>query len=113
MKVLEEKSEGMFFVSPEAEKLDAVNSLQFKSSLIDLINKGGSRFALDFSDIKVMDSSGLAVLVSILKTLGSDGEIAIVQPTENIMKLFAITKLDSVFKILGSRDELDQFISGS
>jgi anti-sigma B factor antagonist len=106
MKISEDRIGDFLLVSPETDKLDSPNSAVFKSWLMGLINQGEKMIALDFSDVRFMDSSGLAVLVSAFKVIGDTGKIVLVSPTENIRKLFSITKMDSFITILNSPDDL-------
>lgn len=99
MNFSDERIEGRLVIKPESERFDTANSDSLKKMVCAEIDKCEKRFALDLSDVNFIDSSGLAVLVSIRKILGSDGEIVLLSPSEKIKQLFTITRLDQLFKI--------------
>jgi anti-sigma B factor antagonist len=56
--------------------------------------------AIDISDVKYINSSGIGVLITILtKFRNQDGEVSIVNPSEHVKKLLIITKLNAIFNI--------------
>lgn len=56
--------------------------------------------AVDISEIKYINSSGIGVLITILtKFRNNDGEICIVNPSDHVKKLLIITKLNAIFNI--------------
>lgn len=59
-----------------------------------------SDLILDFSGVSFMDSTGLGILISMLKELEEDGNTILVKnATKRIKKVFEITELDKVFGI--------------
>jgi anti-sigma B factor antagonist len=95
-------------------RMDAAAAPLFKSNMVDLIHQGAKRFVLDLAAVDFMDSSGLASLMSSMKTLGGAGEIAVCCLGEKVRKLFAITRLDrGVFRIFGSTAEAVAALSSS
>lgn len=81
------------------ERIDSVNAAVFKSLLVDAISRGRKLLVLDFSNVDFMDSSGLAALMSSVRSMGKEGEIVLAGLSPKIEKLFTITKLDRVFRI--------------
>ena len=62
-------------------------------------------FALDLSDLKHINSSGLGVFITLLtKARKKDGELVLVSPSDYIRNLMLITKLNSIFTIFQSID---------
>lgn len=103
----EDKSEnGVTVVSLMGQRMDAAVAPLFKSHMVDLIQQGHKRFVLNLETVDFMDSSGLASLMSSMKTLGGSGEIAVCCLGDKVRKLFAITRLDrGVFRIFGTTAE--------
>ncbi len=98
--------QGVAVVTARGQRLDAAAAPQFKAHMVDLIQKGGLLFVLNLEQVDFMDSSGLASLMSSMKTLGGRGEMAVCCLGEKVRKLFAITRLDrGVFRIFGSEAE--------
>lgn len=108
MSDMEKNADEFVIVTPDGDRLDSVNALQFKSRLIDVVNSGNARLALDLSGVDFMDSSGLAVLISCLRTIGDDGEIVLIAPSPKVEKLLVITKLNRVFRTFATKEELRQ-----
>ena len=97
---------GVTVVQVIGSRLDAATAPLFKSRIVDLENQGRRLFALDFSDLDFMDSTGLGALVSCVKALEGKGEFVLFGMRDSVRKIFTITRLDrGVFKILGSKDE--------
>ena len=64
------------------------------------IADGKSKFVLDMSQLKYINSSGLSVLIILLtKARKNDGDIAISNVTQKVKELLVITKLNSVFAV--------------
>lgn len=83
-----------------SEAKDFSNLLEF------FIQKGFSKFIIDFSETKFVSSAFLSILVSTKKRLfSSKGNIILVNINPNIYKIFEITELVSFFDIFHSTDE--------
>lgn len=83
-----------------SEAKDFSNLLEF------FIQKGFSKFIIDFSETKFVSSAFLSILVSTKKRLfSSKGNIILVNINPNIYKIFEITELVSFFDIFHSIDE--------
>lgn len=93
-------------LQPKAERLDASNSGLLKTHFVDSVNDGQRSFVIDLSGVDFMDSTGLAALMSCLKSLGGKGQIVMASPSDKVRKLFTLTRLDQgVFQIFDTTDE--------
>lgn len=62
--------------------------------------------AVDISDVRYINSSGIGVLITILtKFRNKDGEVVLVNPSDHVKKLLIITKLNAIFTIADSVEE--------
>lgn len=76
--------------------LDDVNSL---------IAKESSRFVIDMSAFKYMNSTGLTVLLNILtRARKAGGEAIVCSVTDKIKSLLLITKLTNVFSVVENEE---------
>jgi anti-sigma B factor antagonist len=80
---------------------------QLKAALRDLtadrIGKGVRSFVVDLTAVNVMDSCGLSVLIGMRKLVEQvQGRMIVIAPSPIILRLFAITRLDRVFEIVGN-----------
>lgn len=92
-------------VTVEESRLDASIAGGFKDFMMDLIDSGNAEFVIDISEISFMDSSGLGVIVAILKQLNGKGSVKLVGPQKAVSDLFDLTCMDRIFKIYATVDE--------
>lgn len=87
-------------VAPQ-ERIDVVNAAELRQQLMQLYQSGATNFVIDLSEIPFLDSSGMAVLVSILKRARqADGDVKLVWPRiEAARRILNLTKFDRVFDI--------------
>jgi anti-sigma B factor antagonist len=70
------------------------------------IAAGRTRLVLDFSEVEFIDSTGLSVLLNGLRRLTRrGGALSLVCTNPTVLRLFEITRLDSTFDIVATRDE--------
>ncbi|GAA4097323.1 STAS domain-containing protein [Mucilaginibacter panaciglaebae] len=85
------------------------NADAFKTEVIELFDKYKRSIAIDMSSVEYIDSSFLGSIVSALKHLISfKQEMMLVGLNKDIANLFALTRLDKVFKIYSDFDELSK-----
>lgn len=71
----------------------------FYNEVKSYLDQGSRQFVLDLGDVKLMNSSGLGVLIKTLKPVReAGGDVHLACVTEKIDSLFVITKLYQVFK---------------
>lgn len=105
--------EGVMVLSPQSERMDAANSGMVKSRFVDAVNDGQQVFVIDLGAVDFMDSTGLAALMSCLKSLDDGGSIAIAAPSSKVRKLFSLTRLDKgVFDIFDTVGEAVAHLAG-
>jgi anti-sigma B factor antagonist len=70
------------------------------------IASGKTRLVLDFTGVEFIDSTGLSVLLNALRRLTRrHGALSLVCTNPTVLRLFEITRLDSTFDIVPTRDE--------
>ena len=82
-------------------------SAEFFSAALDNVLKNESaNVIIDFTKIDYIDSTGIGELVGYLgKFTGQNRKLILVNPSERILKLLKLAKLDAVFKIYSTEDE--------
>lgn len=66
---------------------------------------------IDISDLRYINSSGIGVLITVLtKFRNKGGEVFLMKPSENVQKLLVITKLNAIFQIIQSEEEVYKLI---
>jgi anti-sigma B factor antagonist len=82
------------------------NRHELKQKILDALESGEKKFVVDFSRTGYIDSSGLGVLVSLSKKIReAGGDLRLAGLNEDLHTLFELTKLDTLFAIVGSTDE--------
>lgn len=94
------------------KRIDAATAMDFKGMMVDCINNGNLKIVLDLSAVDFVDSTGLGMIVATLKTLGSDGVMAICSPTEVVRSLFTLTRMNKLFDIVPTVEEAIAKVKG-
>ena len=78
------------------------------------VNNGVKLCAIDISEVRFINSSGIGVLITLLtKFRNVDGEVVLINPSEQVKKLLIITKLNAIFTIVDSKEEAFQELNNS
>ena len=94
-------SNSFWTVSLEGE-LDVSTADELKKYLHKLVDEKNIDMKLNLEDLDYIDSTGLGVMIGILKRLKIEGkEVYIEKPKNNVRKIFNITGLDKIFKLEG------------
>ena len=73
----------------------------------DAIQKKVMNCIVDISGLRYINSSGIGVLITILtKFRNKGGEVYLMKPSESVQKLLVITKLNAIFQIVQSEEEV-------
>ncbi len=83
-------------------ELDVSNSEKLKEHLNNIYSEKHLNIKLNFEYLDYIDSTGLGVIIGILKKLKlDDNEIYIVKPKKNVEKILHITGLNKIFNMEG------------
>jgi anti-sigma B factor antagonist len=103
---LEERRAGKILVVKVAEpRLDAKLAGEFKEKIAAHIQQGDSLIVLDLAAVTFIDSSGLGAIVSSLKALRGQGQLALCGMAETVMSTFKLTRMDKVFRMFPGQAE--------
>jgi anti-sigma B factor antagonist len=89
----------MLIVSAMEDRIDAAGAIQFKDCMRMLVQHPAPRVVLDLSRVKFLDSSGLGAVVAVMKLLGPGRKLELAGLTPTVLKVFRLTRMDSVFTI--------------
>ncbi|MBC7400963.1 MAG: STAS domain-containing protein [Mucilaginibacter sp.] len=99
----------VLLVTLEIKEASLENGDAFKVEVIKLFDKYHKSIAIDMSVVEYIDSSFLGSIVSVFKHLISfQNEVVLVGLSKDITNLFALTRLDKVFKIYSTFDEVSK-----
>jgi anti-sigma B factor antagonist len=83
------------------------------TNILDVVNNAINQkimtCIIDISELRYINSSGIGVLITILtKFRNKGGEVYLMNPSENVKKLLVITKLNAIFQIVKSEEEVEK-----
>ncbi|MGD9819343.1 MAG: STAS domain-containing protein [Desulfomonilaceae bacterium] len=94
------KQENGITIIQTDERLDSLDGPKLKDVVNTLVKNTGLRLIIDMEKTTFVDSSGLAGLLSSLKTvIAHKGDIKIARPSPQALTLLRLTRLHRVFDI--------------
>jgi anti-sigma B factor antagonist len=99
MQIEEKKIEGKVVLKILEARFGADKAGPFKEYMTRYLQGGNRRVVLDLSKVDFIDSSGLGAILSVLKMMGKDGELAVCGLTDPVASMFKLTRMDRVFTI--------------
>ena len=97
MKTTIEQLEDCTLVTLEGE-LNTAASAEVKNTLTPLIENGSGNIVIECKDLSYIASSGLRILLSILKSVKTNGgKLTLRNVNDNINKIFSLTGFVKIF----------------
>ncbi len=88
------------------EVLGGPDALEFTQAISEIVREGTSRLIVDMTDVPIVNSSGLGMLVNASTSLRSaGGRLAVSGANAKIRSLLKMTRLDTVFPSFDTREE--------
>jgi anti-sigma B factor antagonist len=82
-------------------EVDLYSSPELRNAVQKLIPQASERVHIDLSAVTYMDSSGVATLVEGMRTAQARNvAFVLYMPSESVMKVLTLSRLDSVFDIV-------------
>jgi anti-anti-sigma factor len=92
-------------------EIDAEHATQLKKAIAKSREEHAVHFVLDLSHVTFIDSTGLGVLISLMRHLKENGgELRLVALQDEVRAIFEITRLFRVFEIFSNVEEAIQSI---
>lgn len=114
MKYQTELKDDLLFVRLQGDLVAGADTQQMIEEIDGLRDGKALLCAVDLSNVRFMDSSGMGVLVSLLtKFRNRGGELVLIKPSDHIRKLLIVTKLNAIFTIAENDDYAAQFLKES
>ncbi|MCU4164927.1 STAS domain-containing protein [Carboxylicivirga caseinilyticus] len=90
----------------DTDRLTATIATEIKSELTNQLD-GNTNLVINLSNIKFIDSTGIGVLISALKTARqNNGSFKLCEIQKDVMSLLTLMKLDKVFDIIESEADI-------
>ena len=98
--------EHILFITLKGDLLGETSGMSLAELANDFIGKEIIKCAVDLSQVRYMNSTGIGILIVLLtKFRNRNGELVLINPSEQIKKLLIITKLSSIFSIVPDEKE--------
>jgi anti-sigma B factor antagonist len=102
----EEELDERTVVIKVAGEIHATTAPEFSTRLNNAIEGGKTGVVLDLTAVEFIDSTGLSVLLNGLRRLTrKKGSLVLVCTNPTVLRLFEITRLDSTFDIVDTREQ--------
>lgn len=93
-------------VSVQGE-IDVYSSPKLKEKIMEVLEGGAARFAVDLTNVSYIDSTGLGVLIgSLRRAREKNGDVVLVFSSKRLKRIFEITGLDKNFTIFENLDSV-------
>jgi anti-sigma B factor antagonist len=101
-----ETDQGILLLNFSGDLIGENNGPQLMEVVNDSINDGIILCAIDISELRYINSSGLGGLITILtKFRNEGGEVVLINPSEQVSKLLLITKLNAIFQVVDNKQQ--------
>ena len=113
MEVAHKQEDHVLVICPEGENLDAKESPNFKQKVVEIITKSNSyKVILDLQHLKFIDSSGLGVILSLLRFVNTQGgDLKIAQMKKPIRAVFELVSMHKIFEIYNTVEDATKAFS--
>ncbi len=88
------------------DRIDASSSKDLKEIVVAKIGQNKIKLLLDMSQVSFIDSSGLGMLITCLKSIkNAGGQLRISNISNNVKTIFNTTRMDRVFEIYENNED--------
>ena len=105
MKLETDHYDDAVLISVSEPRIDASVAIQFKDAMREITASGPARVILNMQQVEFLDSSGLGAVVAAMKQLADGQKLELAGLTENVEKVFRLTRLDGVFTIHNTAED--------
>jgi anti-sigma B factor antagonist len=103
----QKKDPKVHYLSMEGDLIGDEAGPRLAEMVSDSVEEGIKVLVIDLEKVRYISSSGLGLLITLLtKMRNAGGELYLTAPSEHVKKLLIITKLNGIFKVFDSVDEL-------
>lgn len=86
--------------------LDLTTAPRLREQVVQLVTNGQPRVVLDLDGVDFVDSTGLGVIVGLLKrTRSQGGDLRLVSSRRSLQKILELTSLEHALPLAGTVDE--------
>lgn len=100
MDMLVKQQEHITVIEPQRKRVDASYAISLREDVVALVDKGHKKIVLNLGNVEFIDSSGLGALVSVMKAVGGNQNLALCQVKDAVMTVLKLTRMDKIFVVL-------------
>ena len=102
-------TDGVLYLTLSGDLIGSPDTQLLLASVNDYLGDAVTNCAIDLSQVRYINSTGIGVLVSLLTKFRSrGGELILINPADHPRKLLALTKLNNIFTVAPSQAEARQ-----
>ncbi|HAA11023.1 MAG TPA: anti-anti-sigma factor [Cytophagales bacterium] len=106
MKFQEKIKDGILYLGIEGDLIGENSGPELMEKANDHVLNGITLCAIDISQVRYINSSGLGVFIALLtKFRNEGGEVVLINPSDKVKQTLLITKLTSIFTIVADETE--------
>lgn len=100
-----QEDNGVTVVAPTG-RLDVAGAPALKDAISEVVKVGSPRIVIDMEGVSFVDSTGLGSVIAALKQIrGSQGELRLAAPNQQVRVVLELTTLDRVFPYYATVEE--------
>ena len=104
----QQKEAQVHYLFMEGDLIGDEVGLRIAGLVSDSVEEGIKTVVIDLEKVRYISSSGLGLLITLLtKMKNTGGELLLTAPSEHVKKLLLITKLNGIFKVFDSVDQVN------
>jgi len=104
--VVQVEDRGDWVVARASGDLDLTTAPRLRERVVQVVSEGQPRVVLDLEGVDFVDSTGLGVLVGLLKrTRSQGGDLRLVSTRRSLQKVLELTSLDRALPLARTVDE--------
>lgn len=96
--------DGVLIAKVLSTRMDAGDAPRFREQMLLKVDEGSVNIIFDLSSVQYIDSTSLGALVSVMKRVGNAGRVLIGSSSEEVLRMFTLTRMDKVFGIFETNE---------
>jgi anti-anti-sigma factor len=90
-------------IRPELQDIVAATVPELRATMREIVNGGARDLVVDLSEVRMVDSSGIGLLISAHNSLRkTGGQMAVIHASEELLELFRTMRMHQHFSVSGN-----------
>ena len=111
--MIHERRTGDAIVLSPTGALDSRSAIDFERVVLAALGRKEARFIIDLTQVDVVSSAGLRVLILLEKRLAGQGSLVLCGLSEHVREVFDVSRLVELFTITSSENEAVMRMAGA